>query len=205
MSLNRTDGYVLDPVFVMRQRVSLEPRQQAQITVITVAAGSREELMRLIAKYRDADVCNRAFELAWSHAQIEYRYLGIQSDAAMRFAELASHLLYPNPRLRATAERLRRNVQTQSRLWAHGISGDWPLAVWATIRKVLRWCANCWLRILLAAARPQADLVILNREPASYEQPLHQQLLRLVEAHSLHTGVEKPGGVFLRQGRSVTR
>src|SRR5206468_6813097 len=43
------------------------------------------------------------------------------------------------------------------------------------------------------------DLVILNREPASYEQPLHQQLLRLVEAHSLHTGVDQPGGVFLRK------
>ena len=113
MALNQTDGYVLDPIFAMRHRISLEPRQQAQITLVTVAAASREELMRLIVKYRESDVCSRAFELAWSHAQLEYRYLGIQSDAAMRFAELASHLLYPNIRLRAPAERLRRNVQTQ--------------------------------------------------------------------------------------------
>ena len=67
MSLNQTAGYELDPVFVLRQRVSLEPRQQAQITLVTVAAGSLEELMRLIVKYRDSDVCSRAFELAWSH------------------------------------------------------------------------------------------------------------------------------------------
>ena len=85
--------------------------------------------MRLIAKYRDPDICNRTFELAWSHAQLEYRYLDIQGDAAFRFDELASHLLYPNIRFRAPVERLRRNVLGQSRLWAYGISGDLPIAV----------------------------------------------------------------------------
>ena len=114
----------------MRKRVSLEPRQQAQITLVTVAAASREDLMRLIVKYRDSEVCSRAFELAWSHAQLEYRYLGIQSDAAMRFAELASHLIYPNIRLRAPVVRLRRNALGQSRLWAYGISGDLPPGIW---------------------------------------------------------------------------
>ena len=206
LSLNQTDGYVLDPVFVMRQRVSLAPRQQAQITLVTVAAGSREELMRLIVKYRDPDVCSRAFELAWSHAQLEYRYLGIQGDAALRFAELASHLLYPNIRLRAPAERLRRNVQTQSQLWAYGISGDLPLAVvWvrdsqglSLVRELL--VAHTYWRL----RGFKADLVILNREPASYEQPLHQELLRLVEAHSLHTGVQQPGGAFLLKADQIS-
>ena len=206
LSLNQTDGYVLDPVFVMRQRVSLAPRQQAQITLVTLAAGSREDLMRLIVKYRDSNVCSRAFELAWSHAQLEYRYLGIQSDAALRFAELASHLLYPNIRLRAPAERLRRNVQTQSKLWAQGISGDLPLAaVWvgdlqglSLVRELL--VAHTYWRL----RGFKADLVILNREPASYEQPLHQELLRLVEAHSLHTGVQQPGGVFLRKADQLS-
>ena len=199
LSLNQTAGFVLDPVFVMRRRMSLEPRQQVQISLVTIAAASREDLMRLIHKYHDANVCSRAFELAWSHAQLEYRYLGIQSDAAMRFAELASHLLYPNIRLRAPAERLRRNVQTQSKLWAHGISGDLPIAlVWVDDSQGLTL-----VRELLVAHTYwrlhgfKADLVILNREPASYEQPLQQQLLRLVEAHTLHTGITQPGGVFL--------
>ncbi|HEY3440972.1 MAG TPA: glucoamylase family protein [Paludibaculum sp.] len=199
MSLSQTDGYVLDPMFAIRRHVSLEPRQQAQVTLITVAAATREELLRLIVKYRDPDVSSRAFELAWSHAQLEYRYLGIQGDEAMRFGELASHLIYPNIRLRAPAERLRRNVQTQSRLWAHGISGDLPIAtVWVNdslglplVRELL--VAHTYWRL----RGFKADLVILNREPASYDQPLHQQLLRLVEAHSLHTGTQQPGGAFL--------
>lgn len=206
LAMNQSEGYVLDPVFVMRQHVALEPRQQAQITLVTVAAATRDEVLRLISKYRDSDVCRRAFELAWSHAQLEYRYLGIESDAAMRFTELASHLIYPNFRLRAPADRLRRNVLTQSRLWAHGISGDLPMAVvWvdesqglSLVRELLVAHTYWWLRGF------KADLVILNREPANYEQPLQQQLLRLVDAHSLHSGVRQPGGLFLLKADQLT-
>jgi len=201
MSVERTAGFVLDPIFAIKRRFSLEPRQQRQITFIVAAAESRNEVMRLIAKYRDPDICSRTFELAWSHAQLEYRYLDIDGDAAFRFDELASHLLYANIRLRAPVDRLRRNVLGQSRLWAYGISGDLPIAAvsvadsqgLALTRELLVAHTYWRLRGL------KVDLVILNREPASYEQPLHQQLLRLVEAHSLHTGVDQPGGVFLRK------
>ena len=206
MSIDGTDGCVLDPMFAIRRRFSLDPRQQKQITFITVAAESHDDLMRLIAKYRDRDRSTRTFELAWSHAQLEYRYLGIQADAAFRFSELASHLLYPNIRLRAPVERLRRNMLGQSRLWAHGISGDLPLAAVSVndsqglglVRELL--VAHTYWRL----HGLKADLVILNREPASYDQPLHQQLLRLVEAHSLHTGVDQPGGVFLRKSDHIS-
>ena len=107
--------------------------------------------------------------------------------------------------MRAPAERLRRNVQTQARLWAHGISGDLPLAVvWvrdsqglSLVRELL--VAHTYWRL----RGFKADLVILNREPASYEQPLHQELLRLVEAHSLHTGVQQPGGAFLLKADQI--
>ncbi|MBI1895791.1 MAG: hypothetical protein HYS04_04520 [Acidobacteria bacterium] len=205
MSVEENDGYVLDPVFVMRRRFFLEPRQQKQITLVTMAAASREDLMNLIAKYRDSASYSRAFELAWSHAQLEYRYLGIQSDAGFRFDELASHLLYPNIRMRAPAERLRQNRLGQSRLWTYGISGDLPIvAVLVANEQVL----NLVREVLVAHAYWRlrgfkADLVILNREPASYEQPLHQQLRRLVEAHSSHTGVDQPGGVFLRNANQI--
>jgi cellobiose phosphorylase len=200
MSMEQTDGYVLDPVFAIKRRFFLEPRQARQITFITAAAESRDDLMRLIAKFRDAGSCNRTFELAWSHAELEYRYLDLQGDTAFDFTDLASHLLYPNFRLRAPAERLRRNILGQSRLWAYGISGDLPLAVvsvadsqgLALAREVL--IAHTYWRL----HGLKVDLVILNREPASYERPLYYELLRLAEAHSLHTGIDQPGGVFLR-------
>jgi cyclic beta-1,2-glucan synthetase len=205
MSLERTAGYVLDPVFGIRKRFSLEPRGQQQITFFTAAAESREDLLRLISKYRDPAMCDRTFELAWSHAQLEYRYLDIHGEAAFRFDELASHLLYPNIQLRAPVERLRRNVLGQARLWAYGISGDLPMLTvsvtdsqgLALAREVL--VAHTYWRL----RGFKADLVILNREPASYEQPLNYQLRRLIEAHSLHTGIDQPGGVFLRKADQI--
>jgi len=205
MSADRTAGYVLDPVFALNRRFWLEPRGQRQVVFITASAESREELMRLIGKYRDIESCNRTFELAWSHAQLEYRYLDIQGHAAFRFDELAGHLLYPNIQLRAPVERLRRNVLGQSSLWAYGISGDLPIAAvsvadsqgLALAREML--VAHTYWRL----RGFKADLVILNREPASYDQPLHEQLKRLVEAHSLHTGIDKPGGVFLRKADQI--
>ena len=199
LAMDGNAGYVLDPVFVMSRRVALAPRQQAQVTLVTAAAASREELLRLVHKYRDSEVCRRAFELAWSHAQLEHRYLGIETDAAMRFADLASHLLYPNYRLRAPAERLRRNVLTQSRLWVYGLSGDLPMAVvWVDESQGLVLVRELLLAHTYWRLRGfKADLVILNREPASYEQPLQEQLRRLVDAHSLQNGVQQPGGLFL--------
>ena len=205
MSFAQTAGYVLDPVFALKRGFSLEPRRQRQIAFITAAAESRDELMRLIEKYRDPDSCSRIFGLAWSHAQLEYRYLDIQGHAAFRFDELAGHLLYPNVQFRAPVERLRRNVLGQSKLWAYGISGDLPIVAvsvsdspgLALARELL--VAHTYWRL----RGFKADLVILNREAASYEQPLHHQLKRLVEVHSLHTGVDQPGGVFLRKTEEI--
>jgi cellobiose phosphorylase len=201
MNTERTAGYVLDPVFAIKRRLMLEPRRQTQITFITAAAESRDELMRLIAKYRDPAICSRTFELSWSHAQLEYRYLDIHGDASFRYDELAGHLLYPNIQFRAPVERLRRNVLGQSRLWTYGISGDLPIAAvsvadsqgLALAREVLVAHTYWRLRGL------KVDLVILNREPGSYDQPLQHQLMRLAEVHSIHTGTDRPGGVFLRR------
>ena len=54
-------------------------------------------------------------------------FLGIGPGAAHRYQELASQLIYPNPRLRPSADRLSRNRLGQEALWAYGISGDLPM------------------------------------------------------------------------------
>ena len=88
---------MLDPIFSLRRRVSIEPRDSAQLYFVTVAAESREGILRLIEKYRSADACSRVFDLAWTHAQLEFRFLGIEAETAHRFQELAGHLIYPSP------------------------------------------------------------------------------------------------------------
>lgn len=204
-SLGGSAGTVLDPVFSLRCHVTLEPRDQREITFVTAAAATEEALQALIEKYRRPEAVSQAFEMSWTRAQLEFRYLGIGPAAAHRYQELAGHMLFPSAALRPAGARLIQNRLGQGALWKYGISGDLPiLAVtvgaerqFPLIRELLT--AHTYWRL----RGFRADLVILNQEGPSYDQPLHQQLARLIEAHSTETGVDRPGGVFLRDWHAV--
>ena len=198
--LNRSAGTVVDPIFSLRCHATLAPRVRMEMTFLTLAAGSREGLVELVAKYRRPGAVAQAFELAWTRSQLEFRYLGIGTARAHRFQELAGYLLYPNIRLRSP-DRVARNRLGQSGLWALGISGDLPImaVTIADDRGV-----NVVRELLLAhqywrMRGFRADFVVLNQESPSYDSPLRNQLQRLIEAHSMETGIDKPGGVFLRE------
>ncbi|MEP6672979.1 MAG: glycosyl hydrolase family 65 protein, partial [Chthoniobacter sp.] len=51
----------------------------------------------------------------------------------------------------------------------------------------------------------KVDLVLLSEELASYEEPLTAHLRRLAEAHAQLTGVDQPGGVFLRSANKISK
>jgi len=85
--------------------------------------------MELVHKYAHPETIARAFEMAWTRAQLVFRFLGIGPGAAHRYQELASQLIYPNPRLRPSPDRISRNRLGQETLWAYSISGDLPMVV----------------------------------------------------------------------------
>ena len=116
--LTGTEGAVLDPVFSIRCRETLDPRERRELVFLTMAADSREAVMALMAKYRRKESTARAFELAWTHAQLQFRFLQIGPAAAQSYQELAGHLLYPNARMRPSSGRLGLNRLGQSALWA---------------------------------------------------------------------------------------
>jgi cyclic beta-1,2-glucan synthetase len=203
--LSQTVGDVLDPVFSLRRRVTLEPGARVQIAFVTGAAGSRDEAVALSEKYHDLRSAHRAIEMAWTHAQLELRHLRIHQDEAQMFQQLAAHVLYPNALLRPGAERLTRRTLGQSRLWAYGISGDLPIIVLSIgdpqdidlVRQTLM-AHTYWQQHGL-----KTDLVILNEEGSTYDQPLQNQLRRTVEAYSQLTGTDRAGGVFLRPAEQI--
>ena len=203
--LSGSAGAVLDPIFSLRCRITLEPRERVELSFITLAASSREELLALAAKYRRPESVSRQFEMAWTRSQLEFRHLGIGAGAAHRFQELAGHLIYPNAAFRASDDRLLRNMLGQSSLWIYGLSGDLPiLSITATdarslplIREVL--VAHSYWR----ARGFQADLVILNQESPSYDHPLRLLLQRQIAAHSSQPGVERSGSVYLLDWHAI--
>ncbi|HVV44667.1 MAG TPA: hypothetical protein VHC72_05660, partial [Bryobacteraceae bacterium] len=198
-------GAVIDPIFSLRCRITLDPRERQEVTFLTMAASSREAVLELAGKYTVPGAVSRAFEMAWTRAQLEFRFLRIGPGSAHRFQELASQMIYPNPRLRPTMDRQVRNRLGQESLWAYGISGDLPMLVvtlsdqrnLSLVREVLLAQAYWRLRGF------KADVIILNQEGPSYDQPLRLEILRQIQAHASEAGMDRPGGVFLRDWHSI--
>lgn len=197
--LSNSYGHVLDPIFSIRRNLTLERGQRVEFSLILGAASTRDEVLALVEKYVDAHAAERQIDLAWSHAQLELRHLRVPADEVRRFRQLVDLLIYPSRQLRPSSEQLKQNRLGQSRLWPYGISGDNPICAVTVgeprdislIRQLLQAHTYWHLHGL------KVDLVILNEESSSYDQPLNEQLKQLIKGHSVHTAVDISGGVYL--------
>lgn len=203
--LGNSQGFVLDPIFSLRQKISLAPGQRVQVSLVLAAGETREQVLALMDKYGEPNAVDRAMDFTWAAAQLELQMLHIQPDQARRFQQLARHLLFPNRLMRAAADRIEANRKGQAGLWPYGISGDLPMVLVTIgetrdvdlVRQALQ--AHTYWRM----HGLMADLVILNEEKSGYEQPLRERLERLTQSHSTMTGVNRPGGVFLRNSEGI--
>jgi cyclic beta-1,2-glucan synthetase len=203
--LGNSQGFVLDPIFSSRQELTLEPGERVRVFQVLAAGDSREKVLLLIAKYSDPHATERAMDFARHSAQQQLQMLRIQPDEARRFQQLASHLLFPNPLLRAPAERLEENRKGQAGLWPYAISGDLPIVLVtigearevSLVRQMLQ--AHTYWRMHGFST----DLVILNEEAVSYERPLQERLEQLIQTHALSAAVEQAGGIFLKSAAHI--
>ncbi|HYW83876.1 MAG TPA: glycosyl transferase, partial [Spirochaetia bacterium] len=192
----------------IRRNIALGPGESVRVSLVTAAGESRQGVLGLMDKYGDPHAIDRAMDFAWATAQLELRQLRIQSDEARRYQEMASHLLFPNPLLRPSTERIEENRKGQAGLWAYGISGDVPIILVSigesrdiSLVKQLLQAHSYWRMRGL-----KVDLLILNEEAGGYEKPLHEQLEGLIRAQAAGTtagmtagtAAEQTGRVFLR-------
>ena len=204
-ALSGTTGAVLDPVLSLRRRVRIAPGGQVRLAFATGVATSRAAAIALAEKYDDPTSAARTFALATTQTQMRLRHLGISTDEAQLYEQLASHVLWTDAALRAAPEFLEGNTLGQSGLWSHGISGDLPILIvrvveendLALVRQVLRAQEYWRLKGL------DAEVVILNEHPASYLDEMHEQLQALLESGPWAAWKHRPGGVFLLRGEGM--
>lgn len=205
--LSNSSGYVLDPIFSIRKKIRMEAGKQIKLSLITGYANSREEAIKLIGKYQSISASQRVLDMAWTHAELDLRRLHITHDDAHLFQRLANFMIYPDSQLRASSDILKANRFGQNKLWAHGISGDNPLLL-VTIEDIYN--LDVVHSALLAHAfwrfrGLKADVVILNKEKTSYEQPLNEHLLRLTQTYAQYSGLNINGGIFLIDADKLPR
>ena len=203
--LANTVGAVLDPIFSLRCRVRLQPNETAQIVFTTGVADSHEHGLALSEKYHDAAIFERESRLAWTRAQVEMTHLHIDPEEAHLFQRLAGRILYSDPSLRPTPHVLALNKLSQSRLWAHGISGDLPLVILRLEREEDVPMAKQLLRAhqYLRSKGLQFDLLILNDHPTGYAGALQDSLQTAARTSGAQALIDKNGGVFIRRSDQV--
>jgi cyclic beta-1,2-glucan synthetase len=208
--LSKTVGAVLDPIFSLRTRLRLEPGTATTVFFSTLVAESRKEILRLTESFHELTTYERVSTLAWSQAQVKLQYLNIEPEEAHLFQRLATRLLYLDSSLRPSNALLKRNNQDITHLWAHGISGDFPLIVVriedAEDRGIVRQLLKA--QEYLALKRFVVDLVIINAKGSSYSQDLQESLESMV-----HSGLSNPppqlpfsrGKVFILREDTIPR
>jgi cyclic beta-1,2-glucan synthetase len=207
--LSNTVGSVLDPAFSLRRTVRVAPGGTAHLVFTTIAAETREQVLDLADRYRNAWVFERTLALAWTHAQVQLHHLGIGPDEAHLFQRLANAVIYPEASLRASSDQLARTDLEISTLWSLGISGDLPIVLAVidneddveTIRQLLR-AHEYWRMKQLSA-----DLVIVNDKPPSYNQDFQGSLETLVHASQLRLSPDSGntrGRIFLVRGDLIS-
>src|SRR5678816_302380 len=84
-----TVGAVLDPIFALRAKVTVQPGRSAEVTFTTFVSEEREAAIQLADLYHDSYSARRALDLSWAQAQAELRDLGITPADAALYQELS--------------------------------------------------------------------------------------------------------------------
>jgi cyclic beta-1,2-glucan synthetase len=200
--LSNTVGTVLDPVFALRHRVRIAPGAIVRIAFWTLVARTRADILDLIDKHRDLAAYDRAATLAWTQAQVQLHYLGINPGEAGLFQRIAGHLLYAAPTMRSSSDTIRRGSGPQQGLWGQGISGDVPILLLRIADTENLDIAHQLLRAheYWRMKRLAVDLVILNERASSYVQDLQIALETLVRTSRSRPQIGAdgpPGRVFI--------
>jgi cyclic beta-1,2-glucan synthetase len=205
-SLSGSQGSVLDPIVAIQYQLVLASEGSAIIDIVTGICEAREQALNLVDKYKDMQIANRVFELAWTHSQVVLRQINASESDAQLYGRLASSIIFNNSMWRAEPGIIMKNHRGQSGLWGYSISGDLPIVLLqiedqANINLVLQLVqAHAYWRLKGLAV----DLVIWNEDHAGYRQQLQDQILGLIAAGIEANVIDRPGGIFVRSADQIS-
>ena len=205
-ALSNTQGSTLDPIVSIRHTFVLQPNESVQVNIVTGVADTRAGVVEFAEKYRDSNLTDRVFELAWTRGPILLQQLNATEADAQAYGRLAGSIIYASASRRAKASVLIRNRRGQSGLWSYGISGDLPIVLVRIrdhekidlVRHAIQAHAYWRMKGL------HVDLVIWNEDDSVYRQSLQESILDMLAASTEATFIDRPGGVFVRRGEQMS-
>lgn len=198
--LSNTTGSVLEPVMSIRKKLEIPSGGSITLSFITGFSASKEGAIIASDKYKDQNMVDRAFELAYLRSRMEVEYLSLTQKDVKLFDDMISHIIYNSPIRLKYSDVIEKNIKGQSSLWPYGISGDIPIVL-VRIKdekdidrvKLLLKAHQYW-----KVKGLRVDLVILNEFEGSYFHQL-EDTIKSTLSGSLGMDIQdKTGGIFIR-------
>lgn len=198
-TLSNTTGVVLDPIISLGTKLTLKPQEKVEVIFATGICNSRGEAIRLASMYREFYNVKRSFHMSLLREQLQMEYLGYKSPQVNLFSRMASRIIFISPLMKQKFNDKKLMDKNQSNLWAFGISGDLPMV----LIKIKDEKNLYKIKQLLDAHEYwrlnglEVDLIILNEEEASYDNPVEGSIRYLINSTNCRDLVNKSGGVFV--------
>jgi len=203
--LGNSAGWTLDPVMSLQVRVSLKPAQTRQLIFLTVAGASQREALQVAKRYPAATV-DHTFRDALLETGRKVRKLGIASEHLPELQVLSSLMVHTHQTYRTAPPTDADGWHGQPDLWRFGISGDYPIL----LLKMTDLDSASLLDILVRGhqlwhdAGLKVDLVILRDAAGSYEEPLREHVLSVINDTHATGLLGMRGGIHLIAGDQMT-
>ncbi|MBA8899432.1 glucoamylase family protein [Phyllobacterium sp. P30BS-XVII] len=183
VTLNGSQGFVLDPIASLRCRVRVPAHKRVTLVYWTLVGPDRHELEEVVSRFRHPDCFAREFSLSWTSSQVRLHHIEINPDEAADFQRVATSLIYTDKALRLPSESIASGLGSQSDLWPMSISGDFPIlalriddeADMETLKNVLK-AQEYW-----RAKGLVVDVVVINERSFSYAQDFQRGLEAICE------------------------
>ncbi len=190
--LSRSVGGVLDPMISLQTEFVLEPDDQQELTFVSAAGRSREEVIGAVAQFRGTMARAEAFLGAALKAQRDRDAFGLGPKNASRYHRLAAGIVLGNSDLRAPVDALGRESGHSGALRSLGLDSSTPLLLarvagndeLAVARLVLK-ARDYWTTLGL-----KTQVVILNDKSGAQADDLQADIKEAIaQSAGGHDGV----------------
>ena len=127
--LTKSVGAVLDPIFSLRRRVTIQPNERFQFAIVTVMADTREAVIGLAERYSEFRACDARFRDCLDPRPARDAPAPHSPERGPTFPTARRARSLPAGAIAPAAGPSRRRGEGQRALWAQGISGDLPIVV----------------------------------------------------------------------------
>ena len=191
-------GAVLDPIMSLTASVELAPKSSVTLAFVTTVARSRSAAVELARRYGTMHAVTWAIRDAELEVPRRLQRTNLDPNLVPAIQRLFSGLLFSDPLLRASADRIANVRPSKRALWGRGISGDDPIILVRVhdsnsplvleilqAQRYLRWCGV------------KLDLVLLDEQASGYSNDGSQTLRRVILSEGGEDWIGRHGGIYV--------